>query len=95
MEGLNWRTVGSSDLEPDRESRASNARNWKPFPKIAKVAVKSHIFRPRTRDGPVAGAKRASKIISPLNQTWYKEQDGWRWVERDLDDVLAELRKLR
>jgi len=94
-EGTNPCTGGSGDMVNDRESRVSNERNWKPFPKIAKVAMKTQLFRPRTRDVPAAGAKRVSRMISPLNQTWYKERDGWRWVERDLGDVLAELRKLR
>ena len=95
VECLTPRTVGSDDLDDGRESRASGGRNWGPFPKIAKVALKTHLLRSRARDIPIIGAKRASKIVSPLNQTWYKERDGWRWVERDLSDVLAELRKLR
>jgi len=95
VEDLTPRTIGSDSLDNDRESRTSNGGNWRPFPKIAKVALKTHLFSPRTRDVPISGAKRASKIVSPLNRTWYKERDGWRWVERDLGDVLAELRKLR
>ena len=95
VEGLSPCTIGSNGPADDRESRASNGRSWRPFPKIAKVSMKPHLFRPRTRNVQIVGAKRASKISSPLNQTWYKERDGWRWVERDLGDVLAELRKLR
>ncbi|KAF9653224.1 hypothetical protein BDM02DRAFT_3183167 [Thelephora ganbajun] len=98
--GLNPHTVSSVDLTSGRESRASTRKNWKPFPSIAKVAMKSHLFRPKARptkssDAPVADAKRISQLASPLDHTWYKERDGWRWVERDAGEVLAELRKLR
>ena len=100
IEGLNPRTVGSIDLTDGRESRFSNRRYWKPFPNIVKVAMKSHLFRSKTQsakssDAPVADAERVSQLATPLIQTWYKERDGWRWVERDVDEVLAELRKLR
>lgn len=62
--------------------------------------MKSHLFRTKARsakfdDAPPVDAKRVSQMAPPLNQTWYKERDGWRWVERDVGEVLAELRKLR
>lgn len=100
IEGLNPHTVSSTDLTDGHESRASKRRVWTSFPNIAKVAIKSHLFCPKTRstnsgDAPAANAKRISQMASPLDQTWYKEQDGWRWVERDVDEVLAELRRLR
>lgn len=89
-----------ADATSDRESRTSNERSRKPFQNIVKLAKKTRLFRLRTRptksgDAPVADAKRISQMASPLNQTWYKELDGWRWVERDVGEVLAELRKLR
>lgn len=95
--GLNPRITSSTDLSNGHESRASDKKPWKPFPNISKAVMKSHLFRrkPRSTKSPVADAERVSQMASPLNQTWYKERDGWRWVERDVDEVLAELRKLR
>jgi hypothetical protein len=99
--GLGPRIVSSIDLSNGHKSHASN-RSWKPFSTISKVAMKSHLLHRKTRSAklcgaPVADAKRVSvsQIASPLDQTWYKEQNGWRWVERDIGEVLAELRKLR
>jgi len=99
-EGRDSCTFSSTDLNIDRESHASEKKQWKAFPNIAKVAIKTNLFRPKTQptkpcDAPAADAKRVSQMASPMNQTWYKERDGWRWVERDVDEVLAELRKLR
>lgn len=88
------------DPSEDHRSYGSNKVNWKSLPRIAKVAMKSTAFRPKIRstkahDAPIAIARRVSQISSPLDQTWYKERDGWRWVERDVNEVLAELRRLR
>jgi hypothetical protein len=74
--------------------------NWKSLPRIAKVAVKPTAFQSKirstkVRDVPTAIARRVSHLSSPLDQTWYKERDGWRWVERDVDEVVAKLRRLR
>lgn len=99
-EDSNPRTTSSVSLINGRESRAWDGKSWRPFPKISRIAMKTHLFRQKVRptksgDVPVADAKRLSQMSSPLNQTWYKERGGWRWVERDVNDVLAELRKLR
>ena len=88
------------DSPEDHRSYGSSKVNWKSLPKITKVAMKSTAFRRKIRptkalDAPIAIVRRVSQISSPLDQTWYKERDGWRWVERDADEVLAELRQLR
>lgn len=93
--GLNPRLVSSITSDSGHESRATNRRNGKPFPAISKAAMKSHLFRLKPPSTQSRDAKRVSQLASPLDQTWYKERDGWRWVERDVDGVLAELRKLR
>lgn len=100
MDDPNPRTPSTVDSTNDHESRTADGKNWRPFQNLTRVAMKTPLFRPKTRppksrDAPGPDAKRVSQMPSPLNQTWYKERDGWRWVERDVDEVLAELRKLR
>ena len=99
-EGLNPHAVSPIDFSDGRESRASSTKSRKPFPSIVKVSMKSHLLRPKAKPtkssgAPVTGARRVSQIPSPLDQAWYKEQDGWIWAESDISGVLAELRKLR
>jgi hypothetical protein len=98
--GLNPCTVSSLDLTDSSEFHVNGRRNWRSLLNKAKVAIKSFLCCPKSRsikpgDAPVADAKRASQLALPLHRAWYKERDGWRWVERDVDEVLAELRKLQ
>lgn len=100
MEGLD-RPITPVDPSEDDRSYRSIKVNWKSLPRIVKVAMKPSTFRSEIRstkarsEVPIAIARRVSQISSPLDQTWYKERHGWRWVERDVDEVVAELRRLR
>ena len=94
------RPITPIDLSEDEKFYRSTKMNWKSLPRIVKVAMKPSTFRPesrstKARDVPIAIAGRVSQVSSPSDQAWYKERAGWRWVERDIGEVVAELRRLR
>ena len=99
--GLKPYSVSSIDLTNGREFYVSGRRRWRSLLNTAKVAMKSCLSRsPKpqcTKSGHTTAveAKRVSQLATPLHRAWYKERGGWRWVERDVGEVLSELRKLQ
>lgn len=99
--GLNPYSLSSTDLANNRELYVRSRKSWRSIFNTAKVAMRSCLSRgPEHRPSkfvgvPTIGAKRVSQLATPLHRTWYKERGGWRWVERDVCEVLTELRKLQ
>jgi hypothetical protein len=99
--GLKPYSVSSIDLTNGREYYMSKRKRWRSLFNTARVAMRSCLPRSpklqRTKSGrtPAIDAKRVSQLATPLHRAWYKERGGWRWVERDVGDVLTELRKLQ
>jgi hypothetical protein len=99
--GLSAYSVSSIDLTDGREFCVGRRGSLKSIITTAKVAMRSYLSRsskPRSTtssDAPVTDARRVSRFSTPLHRAWYKERGGWRWVERDVGEVMTELRKLQ
>lgn len=99
--GRNPCSVSSIDLTNGREFCASSRKSWRSLLNTAKVAMKSCVSRcqkpqsVKSGGTPATDAKRVPQLATPLHRTWYKERGGLRWVQRDVGEVLTELRKLQ
>jgi hypothetical protein len=98
VDGLKLRNVSSINSINNCEPRVRSGKDWKPFANVANCAMKPPPFRPRTLVMPQPLMRNGTPIKDALAVEPKPAQTTgrrWRWVERDIGDVLAELRKRR